>query len=692
MATVGELLVRIGLNTAPLTAGMAKARGELATLEGTTRATSAGISRSVGIAGAAVAGGVAVIGIEAIRSAEQFQASMTTVQNNLNLSGSAAKAMGDAVTQASLGTDTSANTMATALGPVAGELARVQGGALSAAAATQVLTAAQNLHEGANIGVDASLKDIADTLLVYHRTAADAASVSDVFFEAQAQLGLGTDQVAGALQKLEPRLAGTGIGFEDTMALVREMTPIVGTGARALTQVGTVLQSLTAPTSTAQKALAGLGVTLVDAQGKFIGVGPALDRIHAAMDRLPPIAARGSKALSQQTLLYDLFGKQSQIGAALVRGGTNALNANAAALGATGTASQAAERNSKTLADQEETLKATISTTATILGTALIPAINAAMQAVLPIVTAIAGWMSQHRQLSAVILIAVGVVGALGAALVVLGPIFGAIGAAIAAVGVVLGSPILLPLAAVGVALALLVTHWQQVQAGVQMVVGAVVGFIRGLLGTIQGVFGQIGSTIMGIVTAGQRMVAGVIGAIAGLPAAFGRVAQQAVSSFLGFLGQIPGKAAQIAGDAAKSIVGSIPGVGAVVGGAGDLLSHLPHLQSGAANIPQDMVAVLHAGEMVIPPDVAAAMRRASPGPAVRATSAPALGAGASDNSAFDRLATAILAAIAQQRPLIGELTVNNPKAEPAGTSIVRELQKQAAFGYVEPAMAGATS
>src|ERR1019366_3156114 len=167
MSTIGELLVLLGVNSAPLTAGLAKADAEVKGFgDSVTKTNSAASSSLAGLrmASLAVVGGVAAIGVAAIDMASKFQTSMTTVTNNAHLSAAAAAGIGTAIQQASIGTGASANTMAAALAPVAGELARIQGGSLTAAAATTDLTAAQNLSKVSNVDLGTSLKAIADLM------------------------------------------------------------------------------------------------------------------------------------------------------------------------------------------------------------------------------------------------------------------------------------------------------------------------------------------------------------------------------------------------------------------------------------------------------------------------------------------------------------------------------------------------
>jgi TP901 family phage tail tape measure protein len=154
--------------------------------------------------------------------------------------------------------------------------------------------------------------------------------------------------------------------------------------------------------------------------------------------------------------------------------------------------------------------------------------------------------------------------------------------------------------------------------------------------------------------------VLSIPGKIAGLVGAFGDVARQAVAAFMGFVGNIPG---QVAG-----VLHGIPGLGNLMdlGGSavGAVAGAIPHFAAGSPAIPRDMLAFLHAGEMVVPAGPAASIRAASTSGA--GSPARAAAAGGTHSQVIN-------------------LVVNNPAAEPASTSLRREIDKMqrlAGFGY----------
>ena len=478
MATVGEMLVALGINTGPFTAGLAKAQGELRGFAAEADATGGRASsalQNVGIASLVVVGGVAAIGAGAVDMAAKYQEAMTTVQINAHLSETATQAIGTAIAQTAIGTEASSTTMAAALGPVAGELQRIAGGTLTAAAATQVLTAAQDLSEASTTDLTTTVKSLTDLMLVYHQGTDAAAADADLLQAAHAQLGVGVDVLSGQLQRLQPKLAGSGVDMATLLGVARELEPVVGTGQRAVLTMGTVLQAFSEPSASATKALGKIGVTLTDVHGKFIGFGPAITAINAALAKTGP----AQKAAELQAI----FGKNVGIVTALLKGGAAGIAANVKALTDQGTAAAAAALRSKELGDQLGTFRASAATAVTALGGALLPAVNQLMAAVLPVINGFAQWAAANPQLAATILAVVGGVAALVAGVAFLGPILGAIGGIIATIT----NPILLVVGAITA----LAAHFGLLGKGAK---DAVDGIIATITSAIPGVISMLGN------------------------------------------------------------------------------------------------------------------------------------------------------------------------------------------------------
>ena len=157
MATVGEMLVALGINTGPFTAGLAKAKGELTGFAAEADASGKKASSSmngIGIASLAVVGGVAAIGAASIKSASDFQASMTLVQTQAGASAAEVQKMTTAV----LGL---APTVGIGPDQLSAGLYHVESAGIRGAKALNLLTIAA---EGAKVG-NADLESVTNALI-----------------------------------------------------------------------------------------------------------------------------------------------------------------------------------------------------------------------------------------------------------------------------------------------------------------------------------------------------------------------------------------------------------------------------------------------------------------------------------------------------------------------------------------------
>src|SRR5439155_3205385 len=110
------------------------------------------------------------------------------------------------------------------------------------------------------------------------------------------------------------------------------------------------------------------------------------------------------------------------------------------------------------LSTQGDQIKASLDSATISLGTGLTPAVKDLLTQLQPVVTAFADWARQNPDLLATILKVTAVIGAVGIA--------GSLVAALAAI-----NPLFL---AIGIAIALLITHWDEFRAGIQRVTDAV--------------------------------------------------------------------------------------------------------------------------------------------------------------------------------------------------------------------------
>lgn len=219
--------------------------------------------------------------------------------------------------------------------------------------------------------------------------------------------------------------------------------------------------------------------------------------------------------------------------------------------------------------------------------------------------------------------------------------------------------------------------------------VGSIVGQAAALVGRVAGAITGLVTTVVGLYLSIPGRILSWVSSIVGQAAALAGRLVSTISSLVGrivgfFLG-IPGRIAGIGFEIVRGIIGgmaSLPGqladvvrnafanlridVGPFhISGSGVSIDlpkiELPSFDVGARYIPQDMLAVVHKGEAIIPAD----QNPWKPGEAA-AAGAP--------------LRQATTADPADRRPPL-EVNVFNPAPEPASTSTKRELQKIMVFG-----------
>lgn len=396
-------------------------------------ASAEGARLAMGGIGLGVAAGVGAFFVEGVRGAEQYQKSLTQLQVNSKLTAAQAAAVGAAIDATARSTTTSGASMVAALGPVAGELEKVTGRNLNAADATKVLAAAQNLVESSGGNLRTSTKTLTDLLLVYGQKADGAAKISDLLFQAHARLGIGTDRLGMMLQRLQPRITGSGVDLQHLLGIVDEMSKATGGGQRAIMMVGNILQTLQNPSKGAAAAMHALGISVTDASGKFIGFEPLVQKLHDAYNGL-------STAAEKSALMHALFGRQANIALALITGGRKGIEDATKAMASYGSAGDAAEKMAQTLGGQLEHLRSRLEDVSRVVGMVLVNALQSVLRVILPVIDAVTSFAEANPQLVAGVLAAAGAIGALVANTLILQPLLGLVGTSIAAIG----GPILL--------------------------------------------------------------------------------------------------------------------------------------------------------------------------------------------------------------------------------------------------------
>lgn len=269
----------------------------------------------VGIAGLAMVGTVAATGAASIGAAQQYQQSTALLSAQAQISQSAAAQIGQAFVSTAGKTTFSAQTIMSAYAPVAGEFGQVQGHALSASQALQVMQASSDLAEASGQSLSATTKPLADTMMDFGLKTAQAGTASDTLFEASSRLGVPVSSLTSTFDRMKGRIAGSKLSLQQMSALMIQLAPIAGSGRQAIRQVGQVIQQLESPSTKAQGALSALGVSLTNSKGQFVGYQQALQLLGPAFAKATPT---GEEASMQAT-----YGKNAKIAAGLMNESTS---------------------------------------------------------------------------------------------------------------------------------------------------------------------------------------------------------------------------------------------------------------------------------------------------------------------------------------------------------------------------------
>jgi TP901 family phage tail tape measure protein len=235
--------------------------------------------------------GVGLGAFELARKAIEFVSAGKELTDSLNQVQAASRAsdaeMGSVRAQAlALGKDLSVPA-ATAVDAADAILELVKAGiklprALEAARPALLLAAATNTN------MADTAKVLGDTMDVWQISGDKAAHVANIL--ASSALGASHDLMGlfDAIKTGGPTATALGIGFDDTAAAITLLaknaisTTMAGNGLKVM------LTSLTKDSPATKRALADLGVTAFNQQGKFIGFSKLFDQLHSAQKRFGP--------------------------------------------------------------------------------------------------------------------------------------------------------------------------------------------------------------------------------------------------------------------------------------------------------------------------------------------------------------------------------------------------------------------
>lgn len=233
---------------------------------------------TTGLAAAGMAAGA--LGVAAIKTASDFDASMSTVQANTHASAAEMDLLREAALQAGADTIYSASEAAQGineLGKAGLSTSDILNGGLSGA-----LDLAAS--EGMDVGEAAELMSTA--LAQFNLSGDRATDVADA-------LAAGAGNASGSAHDLGMALAqaGTvansyGVSMEETVGTLSAFAKAGMIGSDAGTSLKSMLQMLGNPTDKAKQLMDQLGLSVYDAQGNFIGLAGLAGQLQQSMSGL----------------------------------------------------------------------------------------------------------------------------------------------------------------------------------------------------------------------------------------------------------------------------------------------------------------------------------------------------------------------------------------------------------------------
>jgi hypothetical protein len=398
---------------------------------------------TAGLAVGAVAVGV---GVFAVNMADKFDKATDSLAADAGISTKSAQKISDSFLDAGNSTIYDATAITSAYAGVAAQLGSVEGHALDAAQAQQIMNAAQNLATATGGDLAGTTSSLATVMQIYGQKSTAAAGDSNILFNAARLVGGGVDTVTASVQKL---VAGLGVAappLKDVGGLLEDLATHGETGRKAISAVtsgfatliktslgvtvaqrnmATDMDGLTGPAlalaqqleagtissynygkaveqlggqqgvlatafgsaysayATAQVKITDLGITVDNAKGKFVGIGSVISQLHAIY------VAHGADAA--QAAATDALGA----GAAnklmkTIEAGPATYNADVAAVVKSNAAHEAAQKRLQNLGAMFDEVKTKVEDTAIKFGEVLVPALSVVGGAIVKVVDMLA--------------------------------------------------------------------------------------------------------------------------------------------------------------------------------------------------------------------------------------------------------------------------------------------------------------
>ena len=351
---------------------------------------------------------VAVFGF-AVAAAAKFEKAMSNVQAVTQASAGEMETLRNAALVAGRTTAFSAVQAADAMH----ELAKA--GVSTADIAGGALTGALNLAAAAEVNVAEGAEIAANAMTVFGLSGKDVGHVADLLAAAANKSTTDVHQMGMSLRMAGQVASQTGLSIEDTVGALTLFAAEGLKGSDAGTSFKVMLQRHTPQSKEAQATMDRLGLSAYDAQGQFVGLQEFAGRMQEAFSNLTPEARNaamgiifGSDAVRAANILY-------KYGEAGLKSYTNAVDDS-------GYAAAVAQTRMNNLIGDLKLLKSALETALIQTGTAANAALRDMVQWITRLVNAYNGLPPGLQEAVGLLTGFVGVIGLVGASLMLFLP------------------------------------------------------------------------------------------------------------------------------------------------------------------------------------------------------------------------------------------------------------------------------
>ena len=257
MAVVGELLVLVGASTAPLTAGLARAQGQLRVFSGAAGASLAFLRTAAVGAGVGASAGLAL----GVNAASNFQEQMAIINTIAHQTPAELAKTGQGIRDLSKSTGTSLDDLTQAYYDL------LSAGIEPGAEALSVLTQSNTLAIG-GLATTAQTVDLLTTAInAYGLDAKGAAVATDQFALAIQDGKVTADQIASTFADVAPLANTMGIGIDEIAASYAVLTAHGVPAAEVTTQMNRAMIELMKPNAQLNKLQKDTGINFAKLAG-----------------------------------------------------------------------------------------------------------------------------------------------------------------------------------------------------------------------------------------------------------------------------------------------------------------------------------------------------------------------------------------------------------------------------------------